>query len=110
MGTWDRKAVVNFRHVAPLGNDYWSETWQAEYHEGDGFPLGVAWVNLGRDGREPTVFYLFVDDGCRRLGIATKIIEACRERWPGLDLGHAVTEGGRGLMDSLVRKAGEKKD
>jgi GNAT superfamily N-acetyltransferase len=77
--------------------------WQIEYYPdaGDrGFPQGVAWVkDLGEAGTFIT--YVLVADDKRRQGIATKLIRACRERWPGLWLTEVCSEAGTALVKKL---------
>jgi GNAT superfamily N-acetyltransferase len=82
-------------------------TWQVEYHEGLGVPLGVAWVlappaspkGKKRPGGafKPYLKFVLVSDEYRREGIATRLIEACRERWPDLSLTRPVSRAGLAL-------------
>jgi GNAT superfamily N-acetyltransferase len=84
-----------------------NHTWQVELHQGLGFPLGVAWVlappaptrgeRRPRGAPRPFVKYILVTDEYRREGIATRLIEACRERWPDLILTRPVSRAGLAL-------------
>ena len=82
-------------------------TWQVEYHEGLGVPLGVAWVlappaslkGKRRPGGafKPYLKFVLVSDEYRREGIATRLVVACRERWPDLSLTRPVSRAGMAL-------------
>jgi len=77
--------------------------WQVEYHDDAcdcSYPLGIAWVSapLPSDYGNANVDYVQVADHERRKGIATALIAACRERWPGLWLTDAISEAGEGLL------------
>jgi GNAT superfamily N-acetyltransferase len=81
--------------------------WQVEMHADRGFPVGLAWVLAPAPGAEPTSetrpqikFVLVVDDE-RRQGIATRLIEACRERWPTIQLSPPISAAGAGLYRKL---------
>src|SRR5689334_10796146 len=74
--------------------------WQVEYHEGRGFPSGIAWVLAAKGSRAVVTFVLVVDD-CRRRGIATRLIEECRKRWPDLNLTGPTSSTGLALYRKL---------
>ncbi len=96
--------MILFRRLDdPLPPD-WSPGlhWQAEYHDDHSDcsrPLGLAWVTAG-EGLAYLDYVLVVDD-CRRRGIATALIAACRERWPDIRLTDAISDAGEALLDSL---------
>jgi GNAT superfamily N-acetyltransferase len=87
--------------------------WQVECHEGRGFPSGLAWVLVPPDGPgqntetkqggslRPLVKFVLVTDDARRRGIGSRLIEACRERWPDLVLSAPISEAGLGLYRKL---------
>src|SRR5262249_42606636 len=78
-----------------------------ELHQGLGFPLGIAWVlappappkgkRRPRGAPRPYLKYILVADEYRREGIATRLIEACRQRWPDLSLTSPVCRAGMSL-------------
>lgn len=84
--------------------------WQVEFHEGRGFPSGVAWVAApppdmtepppGWDAR-PRIEFVLVADDARRRGIATRLIEACRERWPDARLSLPISPAGLALYKKV---------
>jgi hypothetical protein len=84
--------------------------WQVEYRDGHVFPTGVAWVTApppgmtepppGLDPR-PMIEFVLVADVVRRRGIATRLVGACRERWPSAYM--IPPHDGPGL--ALCRKA-----
>lgn len=83
---------------------YWEPGihWQVEWYPDDveaGAPLGLAWVSEYSNGFVYLDFVLVRDD-YRRQGIATDLVGACRERWPGLEM-DAVSDSGEAFLDSL---------
>lgn len=115
MGTRHRRAArhqpeqhVIFRHlgstVPPDCAPDWN--WQVEVHEGRGFPVGFAWVVAPPPGTtepppgweaRPTIKFVLVADDARRRGIATRLVEACRQRWPGAELSLPISPAGEAL-------------
>lgn len=83
--------------------------WQVEHHDDEydmAFPTGIAWVSAHTpEGEEPFVYldFLLVPDMYRREGIATEIVKACKERWPTIDLGEAISEEGEAFLNSLEK-------
>jgi GNAT superfamily N-acetyltransferase len=86
--------------------------WQVEYHEGRGFPSGIAWVLAAPEprkagkradakGARPLVKFVLVADDSRQQGIATRLIQACQKRWANLDLGAATSRAGLALYRKL---------
>jgi hypothetical protein len=51
---------------------------------------------------------VLVLDDYRREGIATHLIEACRQQWPDIQWS-GVTEGGEALQDAFSRMTPERK-
>ena len=100
--------MILFRPVCdPLPPD-WSPGlhWQVEYHDDASDcsrPLGIAWVTAA-EGLD-YLDYVLVCDDCRRRGIATALIAACRERWPGIRLTDSISEAGESLLASLDESA-----
>jgi hypothetical protein len=89
-----------------LDGPYWEPAaiWQVELHIGSdiGYPAGLAWV-----WEKPNTIvmvrleFVLVPDHFRRRGFATRLIEACRERWPDLVLSGPISEEGAALRESL---------
>ena len=78
---------ILFRH---LGGDVGSAAtpgreWQVEYHDGRGFPCGLAWVHVPPPGGrvEALIKFVLVADDSRERGVTARLVEACRERGPG---------------------------
>jgi hypothetical protein len=46
--------------------------------------------------------FVLVADDSRERGVATRLVEACRERWPGAGLTPAVTRSGSILGPWLI--------
>jgi GNAT superfamily N-acetyltransferase len=94
-----------------------NKNWQVEYHsaaEDHGFPLGVAWVTYDpppkrRKQNSPAlrpdgwVKFVLVADDARRRGIATALVEAILERWPGVRLTGPVSEAGGHLYRKFAK-------
>jgi hypothetical protein len=62
--------------------------WFCELHAADPnvpFPLGIAFVNARPTFA--TIDYLMVPDSFRANGIERRLIDACRDKWPGIHLG-----------------------
>lgn len=71
--------------------------WQVGYYDNLPFPTGVAWVTVGASNSRAIVEQIIVDDERRRQGIASALVVACQERWPGLYLDIAVNPAGLAL-------------
>lgn len=103
--------AILFRHlgdqVAPGRTPGW--WWQVEYHDGRDFPCGLAWVLVvppDVPGREKYTFtemiwFVLVADDSRRRGVATRLVRACRERWPDAQLTPAISAAGKRLCDNF---------
>jgi GNAT superfamily N-acetyltransferase len=81
--------------------------WQVEIHAGRGFPVGLAWViapplAAAPSGARPQIKFVMVADDERGKGIATRLIEACRERWPDAELSPPVSATGARLYRKIV--------
>lgn len=89
--------------------------WQVEAYPTDfafGHPIGICWVSDVSIRRPPDwegddfpamVDFILVADEERRQGVATALIEACKNRWPDLNLGDAISEAGEGLLEKVKR-------
>jgi GNAT superfamily N-acetyltransferase len=79
--------------------------WQVEFWWRTlGYPVGFAWVAAGH-AEEPERAYVrsvLVHDEYRRQGIATRLIEACRERWSDLRLSPPTSAAGLELYWKCV--------
>src|SRR5262245_51554342 len=102
----EENGTILFRNLGVKVPPGWlaGATWQVEFYPpGDrGFPSGVAWVFVppGRQKVEPGDIYLkyiIVADDQRREGIATRLVEAIRARWPGVSLGQPISRAGAAL-------------
>jgi len=88
--------------------------WQVEAYPTNadvGHPLGICWISdqsvrrppdWRGDEFPPSIDYVLVADPYRRKGIATRLVQACQERWPDLDIGEASSEAGQALLESLT--------
>ena len=67
-----------------------------------GYPLGTAYVSVD-SGSPPhsKIRHVEVNDGFRRRGNATRLVDACHERWPNIRLSDATTEAGEAFLDSI---------
>lgn len=85
---------------------YWEPDihWQVEWYPDDveaGAPYGLAWVSASAgDGGFAYLDFVLVRDDHRRQGVATDLVRACRERWPGLKM-DAVSDAGEAFLASL---------
>lgn len=103
--------VILFRHlgdqVGPGCQPGW--WWVAELYDGLPYPCGQAWVMVEPpDARDPEededselIWNVLVTDDSRRQGVATRLIRACRERWPFARLTAATSDAGRCLCLKL---------
>ena len=114
MKLYDSEQII-FRQINDNLPRYWQpgENWFVEYHARDsGYPLGMAVVHVppaGCDRPDPIMNYLFVCDHVRRRGIGSRIIVACEERWPGIEMS-SVTDAGNDLLVSLgIEEPGDRK-
>ena len=89
--------------------------WHVEYF-GDPpehlFPIGTAYVvAINHGGRAAAQLnVIVVADAWRRQGIATKIIRACQERWPGLQTTSVMGAEGEGLLRKVMPDHSEDDD
>jgi GNAT superfamily N-acetyltransferase len=121
----ERNAEITYRDMGEQASPGRApqRLWQVEYHEGQDFPSDLAWVLVPPDsehgadrgaaatagdgdgdaagGRRPRVAYVLVADDRRRQGIATALVRACRERWPGVELARPVTWDGARLFEKI---------
>ena len=100
------RSEVIFRRIEDNLPEGWTPggTWYVEYHErGRGLtsPVGVAFVRS--DCEEPELDFILVADHVRGMGIGARLVEACRDRWPGLKMTPSDRLG-EGLIRSLMRK------
>ena len=97
--------MIVFRQV---DQEFWSAGvhWYVEYFDDDPeqrtFPLGTAYACAIPKKDHAQVGFVWVADDWRRRGIATALIQACRERWPKLAMTGGMNDKGRGLRDSVV--------
>jgi hypothetical protein len=109
----DRDGLILFRHLGdnvPPGCTP-RLNWQVEYygHHNRGFPIGLAWVVAPPPGEPwpkgfhpvPWVKFVLVVDDERRRGIATKLVQAIRQRWPGAMLTDGISAAGEALVQKL---------
>lgn len=79
--------------------------WVGEYwppeEKDTGAPWGVCWVADYPASVGVVLWYVLVADPRRRQGIATALVAAARERWPGIFVTEGVTPAGEALFDSL---------
>lgn len=83
--------------------------WQASLHAEDDnppYPLAIAWLTDFRGGGVPglgvSLDFILVPDHCRRMGYATALVAACRDRWgEALWLTDAISESGKGLLEAI---------
>ncbi len=83
--------------------------WQVEYHADNSDcsrPWGIAWVTAFEPGAAfpPVLDYVIVCDDCRRHGIATEIVRACRKKWPRLVLTDAISQAGEAFLASVEKR------
>ncbi len=93
--------------------------WYVEFHDDDydmPFPLGIGFVTAygcepdhGSD-ISPYLDFVLVADQHRRNGVATAIVEACRQRWPNIKLMDEISELGSHLLESLDTQQPEGQD
>ena len=85
-----------WEHPHRLGGTHWRvEWWSGERRM---FPVATAYVVVIPGAAQ--VNFVFVVDEYRGQGIACKLLEACRSRWPGIGFTVGVNAAG----DALVRK------
>lgn len=75
--------------------------WQVEYWNAkeQGYPAGVAWCYVCEMSQ--VLEYILVSDKERRAGVATRLVKACRKRWPRILLTSAISKGGSVLLKHL---------
>lgn len=95
MISWHRHEYTD--HPAGVTVRWCGEFWPDD--DDTGSPWGVCWV--GEYPGFAVLLYALVADPYRRRGIATAIVTAARERWPGLQVTEGVTPAGEALYDSL---------
>lgn len=95
---------ILFRNLTRPRPRLWSPNlhWQIEFHATHtdmAYPLGIAYVSAGKVccGLD----FIFVVDKFRRRGIGKQLILACQKRWPGIELGEAISKVGQYLLDSV---------
>jgi len=106
----NQQSNIVFRHLGTqMGSDCEPDwNWQVELHVGRGFPVGLAWVCTPPPGVVPAAdvrtlikFVLVVDDA-RNEGVASRLIEACRGRWPDAKLSLPISAAGARLYRKFV--------
>ena len=96
--------MIIFRRIQkPVPTDWLPGAhWYVEYYCDDwanGYPSGMAFVTAIKS----FVFldFIFVADHERRKGIATELLHACRQKWPGIDYGDGISKSGAALLKSV---------
>ncbi len=95
--------------------------WQVEAHpEGEhSCPVGLCWVvdtsiilppERKHEAYSPIVDFLFVLDSYRRAGVATALIDACRQRWPDLELTGTVSPEGEAFLKAYEERHQRRKE
>lgn len=103
------KAEIRFRQIdEPLPPGWVPRVhWQVECYDGAGrlpYPMGTAWVS-DFDGVDcVTLDYVLVADWYRRQGVATLLVQECRQRWPNIHIAEPLTADGVKLLASLQHK------
>lgn len=103
--------LIVFRHLGDqVGPDckpgWW---WVVEAYDDRPFPVGQAWVMVvpqdlparAKYVTTPQIYYVLVSDDSRRKGVATRLVLAIRERWPGGELTPPISKAGQALCDKL---------
>jgi GNAT superfamily N-acetyltransferase len=97
----ERNAMIYFRQVKEP-HDAKFAVWYVEYRDerqGVLFPMGTAYViHLLDKPQYVHLAYMFVGDQWRRQGIGTKLIDACKERWPAMQFTSPMDGKGEGLL------------
>jgi hypothetical protein len=75
-----------------------------EFDADRGFPVGLAWVQNWVASDFCMLIAILVFDDVRRQGIATALVEACRERWPNIELSDACTDDGERFLEALTNE------
>lgn len=109
-----RLEIIFRKLTKPLPLGWKNRThWQVEAHsytDGQGYPVGIAWVleplpMPDHTFPPPAVLdFILVPDHYRRRGIARRLINACRERWAELVLTEAISEAGAALTAAVSGK------
>lgn len=104
---------IHFRPIeGPTRIDFRAQTrWMVEFYKGSfPAPVGIAWVThdpsmkaKGAWDSTALLEFVLVADQHRETGIASRLVQACLERWPDLDLGAAISEEGDALLASVRR-------
>jgi GNAT superfamily N-acetyltransferase len=117
-GDYGPRLAILFRQMDNPVPDKWVAglRWQIEAHLDGGerpHPIGLAWVSdpaplppgsgCRERARPAWLDFILVLEGYRRHGVATALVRACRERWPGLWLTPGITEDGWALKAGLRR-------
>lgn len=106
------RATILFRRIQSPRPAAWHPGlhWYVELHDASGigvpYPLGVAYVSAHRNmvqtlGCSACLDYIQVADHRRREGVATRLVAACRRRWPDIWLTDAISDDGAALLASL---------
>jgi len=87
--------MIQFRNLADGIPDHWERGahWYVEYHDDLRryyYPLGIAFVVASE--HQANLDAIFVFDEFRRHQIGTRLIRACRRRWPEILLSPSVHE------------------
>lgn len=85
----------------PRGGPFYGVRIQVEFwpdKDEAGVPLGLAWV-MDTPSLGSYVLYMFVLDEYRRQGVATKLLEYCKRKWPDISY-EAATDLGEKFLAS----------
>lgn len=96
--------MITFREVNDDLPDGWLPAlhWYVEFWPDDfepSYPWGTAYVVISP--MTQVIEYLCVQDQHRRKGIATRLVEACEQRWPAIVTTDAISEPGEAFLRKL---------
>lgn len=96
MITWHLHDYGNCNGISPRWcGEYWPDT------DDTGAPWGVCWVAEYPEPTGAVLWMVLVEDRFRRQGIATALIVAACERWPGIFITEGVTPAGEALYATI---------
>lgn len=106
--------MILFRHMGDNVPPYFKPGihWQVEFWDEVecSRPYGVAWVTIfdpppvdyrGDFVVNPVIDYILVCDDSRRKGVATALAQACRQRWPAIELTGAISPEGEAFIADI---------
>lgn len=102
--------MIIFRPLNDNIPPYWLSRvhWQVEFWPDNidtSRPEGIAWVS--DFGADVYLDYVLVCDDMRRQGIATALLEAINQRWPGIIHTDPISPEGEGLCDKWDTRKSE---